>query len=94
MNENHVKLMPSQEWFAHIQDEVLPQATAGVCLGPDLLELGPGWGAATEWLGPRVARLVAVEHEQESVTRLQTVGFAAISLQVAYNLVFTARKEG
>jgi SAM-dependent methyltransferase len=174
MNENHVKLMPSQEWFAHIQDEVLPQATAGVCLGPDLLELGPGWGAATEWLGPRVTRLAekyagstisvvfgdatALEYPDASfdtvatftmlhhvptraqqdrvlaeafrvlrpggvflgsdslpsdglhafhegdtynpvepaafLTRLQTVGFAAISLQVAYNLVFTARKEG
>jgi ubiquinone/menaquinone biosynthesis C-methylase UbiE len=70
MNENHAKLMPSPEWFAHIQDEVIPQATAGVTLGPDLLELGPGWGAATEWLAPRVGRLVALEHEQESVTRL------------------------
>jgi ubiquinone/menaquinone biosynthesis C-methylase UbiE len=70
MNENHTKLMPSPEWFAHIQDEVLPQATAGVELGADLLELGPGWGAATEWLRPRVRRLVAVEYEEESVTRL------------------------
>jgi ubiquinone/menaquinone biosynthesis C-methylase UbiE len=70
MNSNHAELMPSQAWFAHIQDEVLPQATAGVSLGSDLLELGPGWGAATEWLGPRVTRLVAVEHEQESATRL------------------------
>ena len=45
MNENHAKLMPSPEWAAHIQDEVLPQATAGVELGADLLELGPGPGA-------------------------------------------------
>jgi ubiquinone/menaquinone biosynthesis C-methylase UbiE len=70
MNENHAKLMPSPEWFGHIQDEVLPQATADVSLGADVLELGPGWGAATEWLQSRVSRLVAVEHEQESVTRL------------------------
>jgi len=70
MNENHAKLMPSQEWFGHIQDEVLPQATAGVSLGAEVLELGPGWGAATAWLQTRVSRLVAVEHEQESVTRL------------------------
>jgi ubiquinone/menaquinone biosynthesis C-methylase UbiE len=70
MNDNHAKLMPSPEWFAHIQDEVIPQATAGVTLGADLLELGPGWGAATEWLAPRVTRLVALEHEPESVTRL------------------------
>ena len=70
MNSNHAKLMPSREWFGHIQDEVLPQATAGVSLGADVLELGPGWGAATEWLQPRVSRLIAVEHEQEAVTRL------------------------
>jgi hypothetical protein len=75
MNENHAKLMPSPEWAAHIQDEVLPQATAGVELGTDLLELGPGPGAATAFL-----------------TRLQAVGFAAITLHVSYNLVFTARK--
>ena len=70
MNENHAKLMPSPEWFAHIQDEVLPQATAGVTLGADVLELGPGWGAATQWLQSRVGRLVAVEYEQESVDRM------------------------
>ena len=56
MNENHAKLMPSPEWAAHIQDEVLPQATAGVELGADLLELGPGPGAATDWLRRRVRR--------------------------------------
>ena len=54
MNENHAKLMPSPEWAAHIQDEVLPLATEGVNLGADLLELGPGPGAATEWLRQRV----------------------------------------
>ena len=70
MNENHAKLMPSPEWAAHIQEEVLPQATAGVELGTDLLELGPGPGAATDWLRHRVSRLVAVEHEEEAVTRL------------------------
>ena len=70
MNENHEKLMPSPEWAAHIQDEVLPQATAGVTLGVDLLELGPGPGAATDWLRHRVRRLVAVEQEEQAVTRL------------------------
>jgi ubiquinone/menaquinone biosynthesis C-methylase UbiE len=70
VNENHAKLMPSPEWAAYIQDEVLPQATAGVELGTDLLELGPGPGASTDWLRHRVSRLVAVEHEEEAVTRL------------------------
>jgi ubiquinone/menaquinone biosynthesis C-methylase UbiE len=70
VNENHEKLMPSPEWAAHIQDEVLPQATAGVTLGADLLELGPGPGAATDWLRHRVRRLVAVEQEKEAAARL------------------------
>src|ERR1700678_2613558 len=62
--------MPSPEWAAHIQEEVLPQATAGVELGTDLLELGPGPGAATDWLRHRVSRLVALEQEEEAVARL------------------------
>jgi ubiquinone/menaquinone biosynthesis C-methylase UbiE len=70
VNENHEKVMPSPEWAAYIQDEVLPQATAGVDLGAELLELGPGPGAATEWLRHRVHRLVAVEREQDAARRL------------------------
>jgi ubiquinone/menaquinone biosynthesis C-methylase UbiE len=70
MNDNHAKLMPSPEWAAHIQDEVLPAATAGVDLGHELLELGPGPGAATEWLRHRVRRLVAVEHEPDAAALL------------------------
>jgi SAM-dependent methyltransferase len=72
MNENHAKLMPSPEWAAHIQDEVLPAATAGVDLGGELLELGPGPGAATEWLRHRVRRLVAVEHEADAAALLSS----------------------
>jgi ubiquinone/menaquinone biosynthesis C-methylase UbiE len=83
MNENHAKLMPSPEWAAHIQDEVLPQAADGVDLGTDLLELGPGPGAATEWLRHRVGRLVAVEHEEESVGRL-TERFASTNVEVLH----------
>jgi ubiquinone/menaquinone biosynthesis C-methylase UbiE len=81
MNENHAKLMPSPEWAAHIQDEVLPLATEGVELGADLLELGPGPGAATDWLRHRVGRLIAVEHEEEAVARL-TGRFAGTNVEV------------
>jgi ubiquinone/menaquinone biosynthesis C-methylase UbiE len=70
MNENHQKLMPSPEWAAHIHDDVLPVATHGVELGGELLELGPGPGAATEWLRHRVARLVAVEQDEEAAEKL------------------------
>ena len=57
MNENHTQLCPSPEWAAYIQDEVLPALTAIASLGEELLELGPGPGAATEWLRHRVRRL-------------------------------------
>jgi ubiquinone/menaquinone biosynthesis C-methylase UbiE len=70
MNENHDKLMASQEWATHMHEDVLPIATAGVHLGPDLLELGPGPGAATDWLRHHVKRLVAVEHEAAAAARL------------------------
>jgi len=83
VNENHATLMPSPEWAAHIQDEVLPQATAGVDLGTDLLELGPGPGAATEWLRHRVRRLVAVEHEAEAASRLAD-RFAGTNVEVVH----------
>ena len=83
VNENHAKLMPSPEWAAHIQDEVLPQATAGVELGADLLELGPGPGAATDWLRHRVSRLVAVEHEEEAAARLAD-RYADTNVEVTY----------
>ena len=81
MNENHAKLMPSPEWAAHIQDEVLPLATDGVELGADLLELGPGPGAATDWLRQRVQRLVAVEHEEEAADKLAE-RFAGTNVEV------------
>lgn len=82
MNENHAKLMPSPKWAAHIQDEVLPLAADGVVLGPELLELGPGPGAATDWLRHRVRRLVAVEREQAAAVRL-AARFAASNVEVA-----------
>jgi ubiquinone/menaquinone biosynthesis C-methylase UbiE len=83
MNDNHAKLMPSPEWAAHIQDEVLPQATAGVDLGDSLLELGPGPGAATEWLRHRVRRLVAVEHEPDAARLLaERFTFAGSNVEV------------
>jgi len=82
VNENHAKLMPSPQWAAHIQDEVLPLATAGVELGADLLELGPGPGAATDWLRHRVSRLVAVEQEEEAAARLAD-RYAGTKVEVA-----------
>ena len=70
MNEAHQKLLGTAEWAAYLQEEILSVVTQGVDLGEDLLEIGPGPGAATEWLRHRVRRLVAIELEPEAAGKL------------------------
>ncbi|MGW8551607.1 class I SAM-dependent methyltransferase [Streptomyces tubercidicus] len=70
MNPDHAELCTSPQWAAHLHDEVLPLAVARADLGKELLEVGPGPGAATEWLRTKVDRLVAVELEAEAAALL------------------------
>lgn len=70
MNENHSRLCPSPEWAGWIQGELLPPLAAGADLGTEMLEIGPGPGAATEWLRHRVRRLVALDIDGEAAARL------------------------
>ena len=71
MNENHAKLLGSAEWAAHLHEDILPAVTGGVDLGADLLEIGPGPGAASEWLRHRVRRLIALELDPTATAALQ-----------------------
>ncbi|OYV59035.1 MAG: hypothetical protein B7Z69_08170 [Actinobacteria bacterium 21-73-9] len=71
MNENHAQLCPSPEWAALIHDEVLPALVALADLGEEMLELGPGPGAATDWLRHRVGHLVALESDPVAAARLR-----------------------
>ena len=70
MNENHARLCPSPEWAEHIQTEVLPSLTEHADLGDDMLEIGPGPGAATEWLRHQVKRLTVLEIDAEAAAKL------------------------
>jgi SAM-dependent methyltransferase len=70
VNENHQRLCPSEEWAAYIDGEVLPWLVGQVDLGHEMLEIGPGPGAATERLRQHVKRLVAVEIDDEAADRL------------------------
>jgi ubiquinone/menaquinone biosynthesis C-methylase UbiE len=70
MNENHARVCTSPEWAAFIQQEVLPSLTEHAELGTDMLEIGPGPGAATEWLRHRVERLTALEIDDEAAAKL------------------------
>jgi SAM-dependent methyltransferase len=81
MNENHARVCPSPEWAEFLQTEVLPWVTGGVTLGAALIEVGPGPGAATDWLRHRVPRLVAVEQEEAAADRLRE-RFAGSNVEV------------
>ena len=70
MNPDHEKLCSSPEWAADLRAQILPVVTAGVSLGQDMLEIGPGPGAATGWLLERVAHLTVLEADEAAATRL------------------------
>jgi len=70
MNENHANLLGTPEWAAYLHEDILPVVTHGVDLGAELLEIGPGPGAATDWLRHRVGRLVALELDQDAAKAL------------------------
>ena len=70
MNENHA-LCSTPEWAEFMESEVLEPVTAGLDLGDEMLEIGPGPGAATHWLRHRVKRLVALELDPDAARRLE-----------------------
>jgi SAM-dependent methyltransferase len=70
MNPDHENLCGSPEWAKYLQAQILPVVTAGVSLGKDMLEIGPGPGAATAWLRERVAHLTALEADEAAAARL------------------------
>jgi len=70
VNENHA-LCSTPEWAEFMESEVLEPVTAGQELGDEMLELGPGPGAATRWLRHRVKRLVALELDADAAARLE-----------------------
>jgi SAM-dependent methyltransferase len=61
MNDEHARLCSSQEWADYIAAEVLPAALADLSLGDEVLEIGPGYGAATRVLVDAVPSLTTVE---------------------------------
>jgi ubiquinone/menaquinone biosynthesis C-methylase UbiE len=70
VNQNHA-LCASPEWAEQIRDEVIAYMTAHAELGNAMLEIGPGPGAATEWLRQEVKRLVALELDPDAARALR-----------------------
>lgn len=71
MNENHKWLCGSPEWAAQLQETVLPRLFADVEVGDRMLEIGPGPGAATDWLRHRVEALTAIEIDPAAADALR-----------------------
>jgi ubiquinone/menaquinone biosynthesis C-methylase UbiE len=72
MNEAHAEVCGGAEWEAHMHQELLPTLTASLVLGHHVLEIGPGYGAATSWLVDRVDKVTAVEIDSALADRLVT----------------------
>jgi len=70
MNENHARVCGSPEWAEYLQTEVLPVVTRDVDLGAAMLEIGPGPGAATDWLRHKVRQLTVVEVDEAAAAAL------------------------
>jgi len=70
MNSNHARVCTSPEWAQHIQQDILPVLVRDADLGSEMLEIGPGPGAATDWLRHRVGKLTAVEVDEAAAGKL------------------------
>lgn len=70
MNKGHRALCSSARWARFIQGEVIPAAMAGSGVVAPALEIGPGYGAATQLLLERTDRLEAVEIDAALARRL------------------------
>jgi len=61
MNLFHRWYCNSKGWARSLQGELMPGVLGSLDLGDDVLEIGPGPGASTDWLRGRVARLTSIE---------------------------------
>lgn len=71
MNRLHARLCSSPEWGCYLASRLLPGVLDGLDLGPSVLELGPGYGAATRVLAGRTAALTAIENDRALAARLR-----------------------
>jgi ubiquinone/menaquinone biosynthesis C-methylase UbiE len=81
MNENHATVCTSPEWAEYIQADILPAVTRDIDLGQHMLEIGPGPGAATEWLRHRVGKLTAIEID-DVAARLLAARYAGTNVEI------------
>jgi phospholipid N-methyltransferase len=74
VNRIHNVLCSSGWWARRAEQELVPFGVAGVELGDDVLEVGPGFGATTRVLVERLARLSVLELDPRYCERLRADG--------------------
>ncbi len=71
MNEAHLVVCASTEWGEFLRTVVLPASLAGVDLGDDVLEIGPGPGLTTDVIRGVAHTLTAVELDADLAAALR-----------------------
>ncbi len=71
MNYAHAVICSSGWWARTVERELLPWGLAGVDLGEDVLEIGPGFGATTRVLARRARALTVIERDERYCARLR-----------------------
>jgi SAM-dependent methyltransferase len=71
MNLCHRLCCSSNRYFKTVEDALLPWALAGVDLGDNVLEIGPGYGANIRVLIDRAPHYTAVEIDRAMAERLR-----------------------
>jgi ubiquinone/menaquinone biosynthesis C-methylase UbiE len=71
MNKAHAVLCSSGWWARTVEHELLPWGLAGLDLGDDVLEIGPGFGATTRVLARRACSLTVLELSESYCKRLR-----------------------
>jgi SAM-dependent methyltransferase len=61
VNRLHNWYCNRESWKSHVREELVPPAIADLDLAGDVLEVGPGFGPATEVLSGRAGSLTALE---------------------------------
>ena len=70
MNSAEHYFCSSSLWGYLTRRQLLPWLLSGARLGDHVLELGAGYGAATEALGNRVSRVTSLDYDAASIQRL------------------------
>lgn len=70
MNRIHQTICASRSWGRAVGESIIPWTLDGVQLGPEVLEIGPGFAATTRVLAERPGALTALEIDPRSARRL------------------------